>query len=146
MLPDLIPGAAHNTDLESLLKTTGNDAGNARAAGGAARERVDRYLTYCADSVTRLRHVIRSSSLDTLLLTRRHWAILGMDPTSRAAGELVDLELFDSEQRFGEAARAVRDEQEAWSQAGTLIVPDTNVFLHALTDQLIRQGCHPRRT
>ncbi len=134
MLPDLLPGAEYNNELETLLKTTRLAAANARSAGGGARERVTRYLTFCAESTARLRHALRKSSLDDLLLTRRYWAILGMDPTSQAAGELVDLELFDCEWRLGEAADAVHDEWETWMQAGTIIVPDTNVLLHALPE------------
>ena len=131
---DLLPGAEYDNNLEGLLKTTRLAASNARSAGGASRERVARYLTFCAEATARLRHALRKSSLDDLLLTRRYWAILGMDPTSQAAGELVDLELFDCEWRLGEAEDAVHEEWEAWMQAGILIVPDTNGLLHALPD------------
>lgn len=135
MLPDLLPNVTNDKTLGLRLNLLSNNASNVRTSGERGPI-VERYLTFCAESVSQLRHSIRPSSIDALIQTRRYWAILVLDPASRTSKELVDLELQDCIARFDAASRGVLDEARLWANSGVLIVPDTNVFLHVLTDTI----------
>jgi rRNA-processing protein FCF1 len=133
MLPDLLPNQIYDGALAARLSGLALQASSVRS-GGAPGPIVERYLSFCAEAVGQLRHALRPSSLDTLLQTRRYWAIVGLDPEGRPARDLVDLELQDCIVRFEAASKSVLDEQKLWVFTGVLVVPDTNIFLHVLTE------------
>jgi len=135
MLPALMPGQKYDKQLSEALARLSFDASNVRSAG-APGTLVEKYLGLAATLIEQLRHTLRPEEVDRLVQTRRYWAVLGLDPTGRPARDLADLELVDLISRFETTAKEVAEESVRWQQTGTLIVPDTNIFLHALDDTI----------
>lgn len=133
-LPRLLPGVRYGDDVTERFRLLHIDAQNARS--NAADQPVERYLSFVHTSTEQLRYIVRPDSLDRLLLTKRYWAILGMDPRTQAARELASIEMVDSIERFAVATRSLQADWARWEYAGALLVPDTNVFLHALGDTI----------
>jgi hypothetical protein len=133
MMPMLLPGVRYGSELAHSLRDLSFRAQNLRSAQQEIEAMAGAYLSMCADAVTNLRHSVREDSLSRLVLTQRYWAILGMGHASRAARELVDLELVDMSSRLAQAASDVDAECRAWNEPDHVVVPDTNVFLHAIT-------------
>ena len=114
------------------------DVANARSAG-STHELVSRYGSLCLETVRQLQYELTNRALDELVLSDRYRLIM-MTLGSDAAGQLVDLELALLQRRFADAAKAVNAEIQRWGTVGWLIVPDTNVLLHVLDNDIDRVG------
>lgn len=65
------------------------------------------------------------------LLTRRHWALRSMDGGSPRLASAVRLELEQRQRSLEGLRRHLESALARWeSRSGTIVVPDTNVFLH----------------
>jgi rRNA-processing protein FCF1 len=108
-------------------------AKNQRGSAVDGFDMFNRYLQWSNDSVRRLGGVLRPSDVDRLVLTRRHWAIQGMDPATQpnTLYSVVSLEIEERERDLESAIAQVDKLLERWrKRSGVVIVPDTNVLLH----------------
>jgi hypothetical protein len=94
-------------------------------------ESLDNYLRWASDTARALSGLVRPVTVDWLVLTRRHWALMTTDPAaSQALLTLVNNELAECTSAMREARSRLSDEINRWDAAqGQLIVADTNVFL-----------------
>lgn len=94
------------------------------------------YCRWALDQARVLRSLIRPQSLDELIFTPRYTLLQTVGAASQGRAEAPHLRLLTSAEiearhsALTAEASGLRQEIDAWAEAGHLIVPDTNVFLH----------------
>ncbi|MEU4241845.1 PIN domain-containing protein [Actinoplanes sp. NPDC026619] len=94
------------------------------------------YSRWAVEQARALRSMVATPHLADLILTPRHAMLQTIGAGLRGEPEAPHLRLLTSaeiEERHAElslAAAELRREHDSWSAAGTLVLPDTNVFLH----------------
>jgi hypothetical protein len=93
------------------------------------------YLDWVDQALYLLRYHVSSADLESLVLTRRYWALensahpsTSMSPDG--AERLVATELEEREHGIGLAAQRLRERIERWPQTAVYLVPDTSFFVH----------------
>lgn len=127
----VLPGVRYNGVIQEFDRLI-NKANDARA--GDVRDVYTKYVHWAADAARSLSARTSRDDLARLVLTRRHWAILGLeDPVRLATTSTVQLELEDRVLALQEARDLLAAQLAAWSSLadlGHIVVPDTNLFLH----------------
>ena len=102
---------------------------NVRGRASTAVDLFNEYLRWANEAVRMLRHHVRESELERLVLTRRYWTMLAMatGPVGLAR-DLVELEIDDRTTYFEEALRTTRAEFIRCDRYGRLVVADTSFF------------------
>lgn len=99
---------------------------------GSKFEVFDSYLRWAADAADVLASRVSPEDVEKLVLTRRHWALCGIDPAANGAiTRLVNAEVSDRRRNLFRAIESLVQAQERWSAlGGKILVADTNVYLH----------------
>ncbi|WP_188037098.1 PIN domain-containing protein [Actinotalea sp. JY-7885] len=106
---------------------------NVRVRASTGLDLYNAYLAWSALQMRMLRYTLTTESLNRLVTTRRHWALLSLDPAGKGnnLALLVEVEL-DSQLRALEIAMVeVRRDLKRHATVDAFVVPDTNVFIHA---------------
>lgn len=111
-------------DLESIR----NDAVCLR--GGDPSTTARRYLSWANDSARRLRSQLSPGDVDRLVLTRRHWHLVGLSGVAQShLGDLVSTELDDRVVDFDRILADLDQERARWWRDGVYVVADTSCFI-----------------
>jgi hypothetical protein len=129
------PGA-DRTNIRNMLRETGMKAANLRGPSSSAFESLLRYLEWATDAARVLHSQISDRDLDHLVFTRRYQALLGSCGTlagtdqQRLVNGLVDLEITERIQAFGDAEAALAAQIERWSGREWFVVADSSFYIH----------------
>ncbi len=91
------------------------------------------YLAWVDAAERRLAGMLPPSDIESILLTRQHWALRSMDGATPGLASAVRLELEQRQRVLEHCYRDLESAHVRWeSRSGTVAVPDTdtNVFLH----------------
>lgn len=126
----LLPNASSPT-VVSALDDLRN--GLTRISGHDAFATFNLYLRWSNDAAQRLGQLLPPSEVSSLVLTRRHWVLQGLDPTSNGGlASLVQLEIADRSRDLERAKTELIAAASRWNEfPGKLAVLDTNVYLHS---------------
>jgi hypothetical protein len=107
------------------------------SAGAIGVDLFNAYLRWVNEAARQLGAVVRDRDVEALVLSQRQWVLQRMDPTTN--GDLPNLLRLELEERIttlNEMAASLRDFVGRWnpSDAGHLVIPDTNVYLHGEED------------
>src|SRR4051794_22076574 len=87
-----------------------------------------RYLAYCnwaAEAVRQLRNGLTQREVEQLILTRRYWALQGLNLTEEAPiTTLLGLELDERASTLQVAQLGLQAEIDWWNETGYRVVPD----------------------
>lgn len=136
----LTPRPGVNLDnLLQILDSTRTAASNLWSGGGpgTARERLLSYLEWAGTAARMLGYQISEADLRALVLNRRYELLLSSmsglastdTPVQRVVNDLVRLELEGRVKDFDEAITTLKAYKERWSNAGDLLVLDTNFYV-----------------
>jgi hypothetical protein len=120
------------------LKQVHLEAANITSHGSDAQSVVQAYLTWVTDAVRRLRPLISPDELRRLVVTDTYWTTLGMGNPAGAPPLMRALfaEIEARPQDLAAAVSSLAAFLDSWDSIGAaLVVPDTNVLLHA-TEEL----------
>lgn len=92
------------------------------------------YLKWANEQVRMLRHTLTPAGLDQVVTTRRHWALVALDPTTmgNALVPFVESEIDDQMCVIEAELAALRRALGRYSTVDALVAPDTNVYAHGL--------------
>lgn len=135
MLVTPLPGA-NRDNVRQALRSVHIEASNTRGKTGSAYARLLAYLDWSSNAVRMLRGQIRSADIDSLILTRRHAALL--DGVGHLAGTqqepvvngLVNLELDERIEELDQARKEFDALAERWPSSLHYVVPDSSFFVH----------------
>lgn len=105
---------------------------NVRTGASTPFDLYNAYLTWANEQLRMLRYTLTPTALDQVVTTRRHWALVNLDPVTMGSAlrAFVEVEI-DEQVRVLEASMAeVRREIDRHSAVDAFLVPDTNVYVH----------------
>lgn len=107
---------------------------NVRGHAHTALDLYNAYLEWANGQVRMLRHALTPATRDQLVTTRRHWALVALDPTTmgNALAPFVESEIDDQLRVIDTELAGLRRAVDRYSMVDALIVPDTNVFAGGL--------------
>lgn len=124
-----LPGVTGRQILNSLVQVKDN-LGSAIAPRSDHTTPQERYTTWASASSDLLGHILHQQSLVHLILTPRHWAILGMANGINSLS-VTNTEMSDRIREFNRVIDDLRVEVQKWDNLpGKFVVLDTNVYLH----------------
>lgn len=127
-----LPGVSGDS-LLAVLQAEMTNLQNLRSSPGTAFARLNEYLVWSNDALSRTAQMVRAEDLDLLVTTPRHWTLQALDPAARgpSLGGFVDLEIDERLRTFTSEREVLERELHRWrSRQGMLVIVDTNVFLH----------------
>lgn len=113
-----------------VIRDCAREAGNARGAGPGIERLLNRYLQWAENSEPQLTNVLGSQAVE-LLHTPRHWEIRRTAVTSPRFAALINAELDARQSQLNLFGDYLEDFRRRWRTSGTLVVADTNLYLHA---------------
>lgn len=130
MIPELRPNQHLNAALISTLRDEATTLGNVRSGFDVGLG----YTRECPEVYARLKHAISEPDLEQLIYTRGHERLYGGPLDTPEARLMASGELDKMIEQLNLWADSISKEIDFWGPAGTIVVPDTNIFLHALPD------------
>ena len=94
------------------------------------------YALWHSDSENQLRSWFSSETIESVLHSRRHWAITGGTDPPAVGHLLIQQELREIIDRLSQVRAAAASHLKRWTGGQHLVVVDTNIFLHNPTDQI----------
>lgn len=92
-----------------------------------------RYREYCswaAESVRVLRSALTQRELESLILTKRYWALQSLNVVDHTTvNMLLALEVDERAAALQDAQRTLQGEIDRWDETTWRVVPDTGIFL-----------------
>ena len=126
-----LPGISSSRLIEQIQ---GAHAGltNVRGQAVNAFDLYNAYLKWANEQVRMLRHTLTPSALDRVVTTRRHWALVALDPTTMGNPLLpfVESEIDDQMCVIEAELAALRRALGRYSTVDALVAPDTNLYAH----------------
>lgn len=125
----VLPG----TNVERLLTTLEDVSSKLSTVGvGNKFEVFNQYLRWANEAGVRLGQMLAPGDVNTLVLTRRHWALQGIDPAANEALMwLLQGEIEERVRAFAAAQEDLRAQVVRWqAHTGQLVIADTNAYLH----------------
>ncbi len=108
-----------------VFRDLANEAGNARSG-----TMYERYVTWTENAERMLGSIAEPDVVADLVHTTRYWTLRTVSAETHRLPAMVDAELEDRQRAFSRAEAALRTERHRWrSEAATLVVVDTNIFL-----------------
>lgn len=107
--------------------------GNLRGVSRDGFQLFNEYLEWANSATSRLSLLLRPGDIERLVLTKRHWTLVGLDPATQPSTlyGLVALEIDQRDRAFKAEVDAFDASMKKWDgQLGVVVVPDTNVLLH----------------
>lgn len=128
-----LPGTS-GTQLIALLDGTLVALSNVRGGSGTGIELFNAYLSWSSDQVRMLGRALPQTALDSLITTRRHWALHSLDPSTKGNSlrGLVEVEIEQQMRVIEDALTRLREELRRFAGISRIVIPDTNVFLHTV--------------
>lgn len=116
MLITPLPGADRQILLDAL-RELGRHVGNLR--GGRHEAKFPGYIGWANNAARVLRHQIRASDIDRMVLTQRYWLLQSLNPVpnSNAFGSIIDLLETEIDERvaaFEEGSSTLARQIERW--------------------------------
>ena len=114
------------------LRDAAREAGNVHgsAAGRGWGEVQAAYRRWAQDTETTLALQLSPADLEAILHTKRYWAIQTMLAGNEALLPLIFFEVDERKRELEATAKALQRIRDRWShRPGTIMVPDTNLFL-----------------
>ena len=153
MLVTPLPGA-RVPDLIRALEHQHTQLSNIRGSGGSTQAQYDNYVQWVAFTDQALRNHIRGSDLDTLLLTRRQWALQTYPPGPYPQGDtalryLLTTEVDQLIVNFADTIAQLKAQERRFDEPGRLLVADTSFFIRhpaKLADTVIADDLDERET
>lgn len=127
-----LPGVTADRLLEALRQAA-NRLTTARGSSTNAYDTYNRYITWSNQEVGVLSSCVSPASLDALVTTSRYWMLQSLDPSTKgpALASVVQLEIEQRLRAFEAAHTLIEAEVARFAGVGRVIVPDTNIYLHA---------------
>jgi len=131
MLITPLPGANRQILLDAL-RELGRRVGNLR--GGMHEAKFPGYIGWANNAARVLRHQIRATDIDRMVLTQRYWLLQSLNPVpnSNAFGSIIDLletEIGERVAAFEEGSSALARQIERWSGPDVFVVADTSFYI-----------------
>lgn len=103
---------------------------NVRGQAHTAFDLYNAYRGWANEQVRMLRHTLTPAALDQIVTTRRHWALVALDPTTmgNALAPFVESEIDDQTQVIEAELAALLRALDLYSTVDALVAPDTNVY------------------
>ena len=127
-----LPGQPPKNIRDALWETT-LALRNIRGVSRDGFQLFNEYLGWANTATSRLSLLLRPGDIDRLVLTKRHWALIGLDPVTQpnTLYGLVALEIDQRDRAFQAEVDEFDVSIKKWDgQLGVVVVPDTNVLLH----------------
>ena len=131
MLITPLPGTDRQILLDALHEL-GMRVRNLR--GGRHEAKFPGYIGWANNAARVLRHQIRATDIDRLVLTQRYWLLQSLNPVpnSNAFGSIIDLLETEIDERvaaFEEGSSALARQIERWSGPDVFVVADTSFYI-----------------
>ncbi|MCM4079266.1 PIN domain-containing protein [Paractinoplanes hotanensis] len=127
MLVRLVDGADGEAAYRALVEA--DQALTRIRAHGTDGEYFHEYSRWAVDQARLLRSQIRLQHVEQLIFTPRHTVLQSLQYGAPHLRLLTSAEIEERHSALAGAATELRRELDSWTDAGALIVPDTNVFL-----------------
>jgi len=117
--------------IETLLGQGQNAENIANTSGGRRpSEMVQEYLRWAETAESQLRNVLVVEDVAAIIYTDRHWVLARSRGDEPRLISMALAELHDQGRTLTDYATKLKREHERWRYIpGTLVVPDTNIFL-----------------
>ena len=115
-------------DTVRALETVCNNAGNAQSN----MSKLVGLETWVTDSEWVLRMLIPRAEIERLLHTTRYWRVVTEEETDET-NALANTELDDARARWQTEMAELKLARERWAAGTSIVVADTNIFLHQPT-------------
>lgn len=127
-----LPGVSADRLVE-LLRSAEYTLGNVRNVGHTGFDIYEGYLAWSKNQVRMLRYAVTSATLDALVTTPRYRMLVALDPSTVGNNlrDLIGLEIDAQVETLKRAQDVVRGDQALHAGVDVLVVPDTNIYLHA---------------
>jgi hypothetical protein len=89
------------------------------------------FAQWANNTIRQLRHLIRPSDLEALVLTRRYWTLQSLVAMAGTVqiNHLLNMEMDERKQALEDTIRELTAQIEHWSRPGAYVIPDTSVYV-----------------
>ncbi|MFE4459517.1 PIN domain-containing protein [Nocardia tengchongensis] len=99
-----------------------------------SERRFHQYLAWANEAARALRHIVRATDIDRLVLTRRYWMLQSMNcipnsPTYGLVMDLLETELSERQGVIEDAHHAIRHAANRWPPSSWYAVADTSFYM-----------------
>lgn len=144
MIPALRGGESYSAELVSAMRELATAVQNSRTSSSDA-DFLGQHFGVCVNIRSQLGRWFSLDGLDQVLFRGSFWRLMSVGYGSPPAPTLLRLagtESHELESRLVTCDDDVEHEMLAWRNCGTLVVPDTNIFLHALEHGVTEANWH----